>query len=95
MKKLFPLVVAVACGLLFFVSCNKGDDNPYADWKCTCFVTQVDSLRTPTDTIPIFTYDTVYLQANDMDRVSAESFCKQAQVGYTDTLGSVGACKLK
>lgn len=95
MKKIFALVAILAGGLMFFSSCNKGDDNPYADWKCTCFVTHLTYVIDPPDTVIVPVFDTVYLQANDMDKVTALSFCQQAQMGYTDTIGGSAACKLK
>ncbi len=95
MKNTFPFAALLVCGLLYFASCNKGDDNPYGDWRCTCFVTSIDSVITPTDTILVPQLDTVFLTANDMDRTTALSFCEQAKKGYTDTVGGSAACKLK
>ncbi len=92
MKKLL-LALAVA-GLVILNSCNKGDDNPYGNWKCTCFVTTMVYLQ-PEDTVLSPRRDTVFLNANEMDKNSATTFCQNAKASYTDTLGSTATCTLK
>jgi hypothetical protein len=90
MKKLL-LALAVAATLY---SCNKGDDNPYGNWKCTCFVTTMLYVH-PEDTVRSARLDTVLLNANEMDKNSATAFCKNAQTSYVDTFGSNATCTLK
>jgi len=93
MKKLLP-VVALLSGIIFWVSCNKGDDNPYGDWRCTCFVTKYVYLP-PADTVKTIKLDTVYLNADQVDKNTAKSFCEQSQKGYTDTMGGSAKCIIK
>lgn len=96
MRKLLPALFAVFACISIFVSCNKGDDNPFGDYKCTCFVAKSQlKIVPPDDTVVEIIYDTVYLKAHDMDKNTATSFCTQAQAGYTDTLGSSAKCNLK
>ena len=87
-------IVALLTGAIFAVSCNKGDDNPFGDWKCTCFVSKMDYWNMG-DTVRTARLDTVYLTANDMDKNTAKNFCDQAKVSYTDTVGSTAKCSLK
>jgi hypothetical protein len=95
MKKLFPVVLALLSGFILYTSCNKGDDNPYGDWKCTCFVAKNVTIITGTDTVKTVAKDTVYLTPYDMDKNTATSFCEQAAKGYKDTLGTTATCTLK
>ncbi len=95
MRKLLTIAVSLFVGLSFFASCDKGDDNPFGDYKCTCFVARSELQIIPPDTFIVIKYDTVYHTANDMDLKTATSFCAQAQAGYTDTLGTSATCKLK
>jgi hypothetical protein len=91
MKNFLPVIYAISGGLLLMASCNKGDDNPYGDWKCTCFINKA-RLQ---DTVVVFDKDTAVLLANDMDKESAKAFCETTKQGYTDTLGTVANCTLK
>ena len=91
MKKFLPVIFAFAGGLLMTASCNKGDDNPYGDWRCTCFI----SKAVKQDTVIIFEKDTAVLIANDMDKESAMAFCETTKLGYSDTLGTAAKCDLK
>jgi uncharacterized protein (DUF697 family) len=91
MKKFLPVILAVAGGLLMTASCNKGDDNPYGDWRCTCFVTKAMKQ----DTVIVFEKDTAILIANDMDKESAKAFCETTKQSFVDTLGSAALCNLK
>ncbi len=93
MKKMLPLI-ALSFGTLFVLSCNKGDDNPYSDWRCTCFVTKYVYL-TPTDTVLHPKLDTTYLTVDDVDKNTATTFCQQAASGYTDSAGSTAKCIIK
>jgi hypothetical protein len=95
MKKLLTVPALLLCAFTFLASCNKGDDNPYGDWRCTCFVTKIKYVYTATDTITTPILDTVYLQANDVDKNTAKSFCEQARMGYTDTVGGTAACTVR
>jgi hypothetical protein len=95
MKKMYALLIAVLGCTSLLTSCDKGDDNPYGDWKCTCFVTKVSYLIIPPDTTIITTLDTMYLNAMDMDLNTAKSFCERRQTGYTDTLGGKAVCTIK
>lgn len=88
MKKLLP-VAALLVGILS--SCNKGDDNPYGDWRCTCFITKNYYISGTKYTMK----DTAVLYADDMDKESATSFCTTSQLGYVDTSGSFAQCSLK
>jgi hypothetical protein len=94
MKKLLP-VVALLSGLIFWAACNKGDDNPYGDWKCTCFVNKMVYL--PGDTVLSPFRDTVFLSVNDVDKNTAKNFCEQAKKSFTDTalIGSSASCTVK
>jgi hypothetical protein len=93
MKRILP-IVALLTGTLLVSSCNKGDDNPYGDWKCTCFVSKMDYWNVG-DTVRTARLDTVYLLANDMDKNTAKSFCDQAKTSYVDSVGSTATCNLK
>ncbi len=93
MKRILPIVVLLT-GTLLVASCNKGDDNPYGDWKCTCFVTKMGKWN-PGDTVFTPRFDTVYLMANDMDKNTAKTFCEQAKTSYVDSAGSTASCSLK
>ncbi|MBL7692636.1 MAG: hypothetical protein JNM41_13680 [Flavipsychrobacter sp.] len=93
MRRILP-IVALLTGTLLVASCNKGDDNPYGDWKCTCFVSKMD-YWTAGDTVRTARLDTVYLMANDMDKNTAKSFCDQAKTSYVDTFGSTATCNIK
>ncbi len=89
MKKLFPVAIALLSPVLL-ASCDKGDDNPYGNWKCTCFVTTAGTGSTFVHT------DTVVLYENDMDRNTAKSYCDKAKIGYDSlSIGRVADCKLK
>ncbi|GAA4469763.1 hypothetical protein GCM10023093_29760 [Nemorincola caseinilytica] len=91
MKRSFAITAILLSGILYLASCNKGDDNPYKNWKCTCFVTQFYYI----DTVKKTFFDTVTLKADNMDKNSATSFCTSAQTGYLDTFGSFAKCTLK
>lgn len=93
MKK-WLLTLTVLSGFAFLSSCDKGDDNPYGNWKCTCIVSRLVYLHA-TDTVKSPKLDTVYLNANEMDRNSAMTFCNQAKKSYTDTLGGTANCIFK
>jgi hypothetical protein len=93
MKKLLP-VFALLSGIAILASCNKGDDNPYGDWKCTCFVTKMVYL-TPSDTVRSPILDTVYIAENDMDKNTAKAFCQKSATSYKDTIGGMANCILK
>ena len=92
MKRSFAVTALLLSGILYLASCNKGDDNPYKDWKCTCFVTHYYYFS---DTVKKTRLDTVTLAADDMDKLSATSFCNSSQAGYVDTIGSFAKCTLK
>lgn len=91
MKK---LLLALTVAGVAFTSCNKGDDNPYGNWKCTCFVTTM-LYQHPEDTVRTPRLDTVFLNANEMDKNSAKTFCENAKTSYVDTFGSRATCTLK
>jgi len=91
MKK---LLLALAVSGVVLTSCNKGDDNPYGNWKCTCFVTTMVYIN-PEDTVRSPRMDTVFLNANEMDKNSAKTFCENAKTSYVDTFGSKATCTLK
>lgn len=95
MKKIYALLIAALGCSSLLSSCNKGDDNPYGDWKCTCFVKKVSYIIIPPDTTIVTTLDTNYLNAMDMDMNTAKSFCERRQIGFTDTLGGTAVCTLK
>lgn len=88
MKKFVPVAVVLSV-VAFFSSCDKGDDNPYGNWKCTCFVTK-------TYTTPNIV-DTVVLNQNDMDKNTAKTYCENAKKGYiaSDTGAVTATCTLK
>lgn len=87
MKKLIPVAIALI-SMALLPSCDKGDDNPYGNWKCTCFVTRTYS--------PTLQYiDTIVLNENDMDRNTAKAYCEKAKEGFMDTTGVVADCKIK
>jgi len=91
---MYTLLVVVA-GLTILSSCNKGDDDPFGDWKCTCFVKKIGYIYTPTDTTQYITLDTTYLSAFDMQKSTAKSFCERAQLNFTDTFGNSANCIVK
>lgn len=94
MKKYLLTTIALISGALYFVACNKGDDNPYGTYNCTCIVSKYYIVYSGPDTLKKSIMDTVYLKAENMDYKSAEAFCNKAKSGYTDTLGSSAACEL-
>lgn len=91
MKRSFAVTALLLSGILYLASCNKGDDNPYKDWRCTCFVTHYYFI----DTVKKSYLDTVVLAADDMDKLSATSYCNTTQAGYVDTIGSFAKCNVK
>jgi len=94
MKKLLP-VVALLCGITFFSSCDKGNDNPVGNWRCTCFVESYVYLS-PSDTVKSLKKDTVYLNANNMDQNTAKTYCQNAKSGFADTvLKQSATCTVK
>ncbi len=85
MKKLIPIALLLLTSGAVLQSCNKGDDNPYGDWKCVCFLEQkLYNLK-----------DTVVLYENDMDRNTAKAFCEKAKQGYIDSSGTTADCNIK
>jgi hypothetical protein len=90
MKKLLP-TAALLIGILYLSSCNKGDDNPYGDWRCTCFITKNYVISGTKYTMK----DTSVLLAEDMDKESATAFCNTTQLSYVDTIGSFAKCAIK
>lgn len=90
MKKLLP-AAALLFSVIYLLSCNKGDDNPYGRWRCTCFINKYYFV----DTNKFLMRDTAVLFAENMDKESATAFCSSTQSGYSDTLGSAATCKLK
>lgn len=88
------LALTAVSGISLLASCDKGDENPYGNWKCTCFVTRMVYIS-PEDTVLKPRYDTVYLNANEMDKASAKKFCEQAKTSYTDTIGGSATCLFK
>jgi hypothetical protein len=87
------LTAGFACAAaLTFTACNKGDDNPYGNWKCVCLVKQYYFVN---DTTVAYRNDTGYYTLDAMDRNTAKSFCDKTQVSYTDTLGTIANCLFK
>lgn len=88
MKKFTTVAITLLLSMGAFMSCNKGDENPFNDWKCTCFVTTTDTVSSH--------IDTVVLALDNVDKANAESLCTKSQAGYVDTtLGRSATCKLK
>ncbi len=91
MKNFLTVTFVLACSMLALVACNKGDDNPYKNWRCYCFVNRAVF----EDTTIYLVKDTTVLYVENMDYQSAKLFCASAQTGYVDTFGSYATCDLK
>jgi hypothetical protein len=75
MKKLFPIVMIAAMGVLSFASCKK-------DYKCTCKIHE---------SVAGFTFDTtITSDLGKQKKSDAQKSCDNASSTYNSTYGTYG-----